>query len=269
MTAEQKGWYLELIIESFLDTEKIGYLPADEDKLRAIAGAIYRPNGITASRYRVEDFEQAWSLVRAQLKPRSGYTCIPSVLEVVKEREKIRKLRSEAGKKSVEVRREKRPPVTEDSEQQGLADVLTEDIPPPIYKGQDGRTWLPEKLEFSGDQRKRILFLAGEYFPWLEEAELSKKLRRVFIDFREYWNRMKEVDVQRRTKFGQKKDWYMTFVRNLKFVSDREAKFRSNDEAKSNGKQSISELRKDALRRIQEDLGDKLPQRSEDSIPDF
>lgn len=100
MDAEQRGWYTQLLFESW-ESEPQATLPNDDALLRTLAGV----NTCSV------DVEQRWNFVKAQFKSKGKLIYNARLLEEFAKQDEFREKRREAGKASGEARRSKREAV--------------------------------------------------------------------------------------------------------------------------------------------------------------
>ena len=97
MDAEQRGWYIQLLAESW-ESDTQGTLPTDDHLLRVLAGAN------TCS----TDVEERWAFVKAQFKQKGKFLYNERILDEVAKQEENREKKRIAGHASAESRRNKR-----------------------------------------------------------------------------------------------------------------------------------------------------------------
>lgn len=95
MDAEQRGWYIQLLAESW-ESDPQGTLPNDDALLRVLAGVN------TSS----TDVERRWSFVKERFKKRGQLVYNERLMEEVVRQEINRQKKSEAGRASAEARRQ-------------------------------------------------------------------------------------------------------------------------------------------------------------------
>lgn len=94
MDAEQRGWYIQLLAESW-ESEPQGTLPDDDDLMRVLAGV----NTCSTS------VEQRWNFVKEQFKKRGKVLYNDRLMIEVVRQEENRRKKSQAGKASAETRK--------------------------------------------------------------------------------------------------------------------------------------------------------------------
>lgn len=97
MDAEQRGWYIQLLAESW-ESEPQGTLPNDDALLRVLAGAN------TCS----TDVAERWDFVIKQFKKRGQLVYNERLMDEVVRQEENRQKKREAGKASAEARQQQR-----------------------------------------------------------------------------------------------------------------------------------------------------------------
>jgi uncharacterized protein YdaU (DUF1376 family) len=100
MDAEQRGWYTQLLFESW-ESDPQATLPNDDQLLRVLAGV----NTCSA------DVEQRWAFVKAQFKQRGKLLYNARLLEEFAKQDENRDKKRKAGEASAEARRSKREAV--------------------------------------------------------------------------------------------------------------------------------------------------------------
>jgi len=97
MDAEQRGWYTQLLFESW-ESEPQATLPNDDALLRVLAGVNSRST----------DVEQRWEFVKSQFKQKGKLLYNSRLLDEFVKQEENRELKRRAGKASGEARRTQR-----------------------------------------------------------------------------------------------------------------------------------------------------------------
>lgn len=100
MDAEQRGWYTQLLFESW-ESEPQATLPNDDALLRVLAGVNTRST----------DVEQRWSFVKAQFKQKGKLLYNSRLLEEFAKQDENREKKKRAGEASGEARRAQREAV--------------------------------------------------------------------------------------------------------------------------------------------------------------
>lgn len=97
MDAEQRGWYIQLLAESW-ESDTQATLPNDDALLRVLAGMNTRSTGV----------DERWEFVKKQFKKRGQIVYNERLMDEVAKQEENREKKRKAGEASAEARRAKR-----------------------------------------------------------------------------------------------------------------------------------------------------------------